>query len=221
MKPPIRQVPDLEPLALPPGQVARLVEALRREIVSGVIAPGASLGQEDIAERFGVSRMPVREAIRHLQALGFVTVEANRRARVAPISLEDFLEIHDMRVAAETLALRSAIPHLTNAQLDEVVAIQTMIESSDPVGFGPLNKRFHMALYRPSGRVRLLSHVETLFNAADRYLSMARAGPELHAKSDREHRELVALCYRRDTEAAVDCLRRHIEDARATLAGVF
>ena len=62
----------------------RIVDTLRAEIVSGALAPDAPLGQERLALRFGVSRMPVREAIWQLEALGLVTVEANRRARVAP-----------------------------------------------------------------------------------------------------------------------------------------
>jgi DNA-binding GntR family transcriptional regulator len=221
MKPPIREEKDLLPLALPPGQVARLVDRLRREIVTGAIAPGASLGQEDLAERFGVSRMPVREAIRHLQVLGFVTIEANRRARVATLSCADFLEIYDMRAAAETLAIASAMPHLTNLHLDEAAAVQSRIEASDPSGYGGLNMRFHMTLYRPSGRARLLSHVEMLYNASDLYLSMAVAGPKIFDRSNREHRRLIEICRRRDTGAATDCVRRHIEGARDALAQLF
>ncbi|MEX3015480.1 GntR family transcriptional regulator [Gymnodinialimonas hymeniacidonis] len=221
MKAPIRELADLAPLPLPRGRVADLVEDLRAEIVTGAIAPGATLVQEDLASRFGVSRMPVREAIKHLQMLGFVTVEDNKRARVAELSRADFVEIYDMREAAEALAMRSAIPHLTNAHIDEAADIQDRIEGVDPKGFGALNMAFHMVLYRPSGRTRLLAHVEMLFNAADRYVSMVSAGPELKAKANAEHRALLEHCLARDTDAAEACVRTHIADARDALVQFF
>jgi DNA-binding GntR family transcriptional regulator len=221
MKTAIRELADLPPLTLPRGRVADLVENLRAEIVTGAISPGATLVQEDLAKKFGVSRMPVREAIKHLQMLGFVTVEDNKRARVAELSRADFVEIYDMREGAEALAIRSAIPHLSNAQIAEATAIQDQIEGVDAKGFGALNMAFHMTLYRPSGRNRLLTHVEMLFNAADRYVAMVSSGPELKAKSQAEHRALLEHCLARDTEAAVACTRTHIADARDALVQFF
>ena len=195
-----------------------IFDALRDEIVSGVLAPESSLGQEYLARRFGVSRMPVREAIWQLEALGFVTIEPNRRARVAPASRADFVEIFDMRLVAECLAIRRAIPDLSNAQIDRAEAIQKQSEGAGGEEFGALNAAFHMMLYRAAPQPRLLAHVAMLGNAADRYRSMTRAAPSFREKSDHEHYELLAACRRRDTEAAVDCLTRHIGDARDALA---
>ena len=92
-----------------------IFDTLRDEIVSGVLPPNAPLGQEHLASRFAVSRMPVREAIWQLEALGFVTIEPNRRARVAPASRADFVEIFDMRLVSECLAIRRAIPELSKS----------------------------------------------------------------------------------------------------------
>ena len=195
-----------------------IFDALRDEIVSGVLAPESSLGQEHLASRFGVSRMPVREAIWQLEALGFVTIEPNRRARVAAASRADFVEIFDMRLVAECLAIRRAIPELSNAQIDRAEAIQKQIERASGEEFGALNAALHMMLYRAAPQPRLLAHVAMLGNAADRYRSMTRAAPSFREKSDREHYELLAACRRRDTDAAVDCMTRHIGDARDALA---
>ena len=195
-----------------------IFDALHHEIVSGLLAPDAPLGQELLASRFGVSRMPVREALWQLEALGFVTIEPNRRARVAPASRADFVEIFDMRLVAECLAIRRAIPELSNARLDRAEAIQKRIEGASGEWFGALNGAFHMMLYRAAPQPRLLAHIAMLGNAADRYHSMTRAAPSFREKSDREHYELLAACRRRDTEAAVDCLTRHIGDARDALA---
>ena len=195
-----------------------IFDALHDEIVSGVLAPDAPLGQEHLARRFAVSRMPVREAIWQLEALGFVTIEPNRRARVASASRTDFVEIFDMRLVAECLAIRRAIPHLSNAQIDRAEAIQKQIERASGERFGALNGAFHTMLYRAAPQPRLLAHIAMLSNAADRYRSMTRAAPSFREESDREHYELLAACRRRDTEAAVDCLTRHIGDARDALA---
>lgn len=198
--------------------VGHIVRTLREEIISGVLPPGGSLAQEHLADRFGISRMPIREAIKQLQALGFVTVEPNKRARVAPVSRQDFLEIYDMRIAAETLAIRTAIPQLSNAQIDDAAAIQAQIETTPPADFGAPNMRFHMALYRPSARPRLLDLIDNLGRAADRYMFMVTADQAFRDKSNREHHQLVQACRDRDADAAVACLTAHIGDARDTFA---
>jgi DNA-binding GntR family transcriptional regulator len=221
MRLPIRETADFAPLGLPRGRVADLVRDIRDEIVKGTIGPGETLVQEDLASRFGVSRMPVREALKHLQMLGFVTVEDNKRARVAALSREDFIEIYDMRESAEALAIRCAIPHLTNAQIETAGEIQDRIETVEPKAYGVLNMAFHMALYRPSGRPRLLHHVEMLFNAADRYVAMVSAGPDLKSKANAEHRALLDHCRARDIAAAESCVKSHIGDARDALALYF
>ncbi|NMM43577.1 GntR family transcriptional regulator [Rhodospirillaceae bacterium KN72] len=214
---PVRPLADHQPIDHPSPQVAEIVSRLREEIISGDLAPGEALGQEHLASRFGVSRMPVREAIRHLESLGFVTVESNKRARVAAVSADDFLDIFDMRVAAETLAIRRAIPELTNARIDAAEAIQKQIESAPLGGFGDLNMRLHMTLYEACGRPRLLAHILMLGNAADRYLCMVKAGPTYREKSDREHYELLSACRARDADAAADVTARHIGEARDAL----
>ena len=196
-----------------------IFDTLRDEIVSGLLAPDTPLGQEHLARRFAVSRMPVREAIWQLEALGFVTIEPSRRARVASASRADFVEIFDMRLVAECLAIRRAIPELSNARIDRAEAIQKQIEGASGERFGALNGAFHMMLYRAAPQPRLLAHVAMLGNAADRYRSMTRAAPSFRDKSDcKSIYELLAACRSRDTEAAVDCLTRHIGDARDTLA---
>ena len=198
-----------------------LVEAIRAEIVTGVIPPGETLVQEDLAARFGVSRMPVRDALKQLQMLGFVTIESNKRARAAALSLDDFIEIYDMRESAESLAMRSAMPHLTNAQIDVAETIQDEIEGVDPKNFGALNMAFHMTLYRPSGRTRLLGHVEMLFNAADRYVAMVSVENDVKVKANAEHRTLLKYCRARDTASAEACVKTHISAAKDALSKAF
>ncbi len=198
-------------------QVSDIVEALRAEIIAGKLPPDSRLGQEQLATRFNVSRMPVREALRRLEADGLVIFEPNKSVRVAPLGAADLQEIYEMRVAAETLALRLALPELTNAQIERAAEIQLRMERA-PVGeFGELNAAFHMCLYEPCAKPRLLGHIDTLAKSADRYLRITIASLDYADKSHREHHELLRACRSRDEDAAIDCLTRHIAEAGETL----
>jgi DNA-binding GntR family transcriptional regulator len=199
-------------------QVDEIVETLRSEIISGTLEPNETLGQEHLAKRFNVSRMPIREAIQRLQFLGFVSVEQNKRARVAPVSLGDFLDIYDMRIAAETLALRSAIPELTNSLIEKAENYQHKIEEAPVTEFGALNMGLHLTLYGACNRPRLLAHIDALGNAADRYHCMSSIGPEYHAKSNAEHYAILDACKARDATAAHNALEKHITEARDALS---
>ena len=211
----------IDEMSLSSKQVEKIVERLREEILSGVLKPDIPLKQESIAARFGVSRMPVREALKELEMLGFVTVNHNRRTHVATTSLADFLEIYDMRIAAEVLAIRSAMPHLTNAQIGKAAEVQVEIEKTPPQNFGPLNVKLHMTLYEPSTRPRLLGHIQNLGEAADRYTFMCSVDQAFRDKSNAEHHELINACFARDEDAASRCLQKHIGDARDKFAPMF
>lgn len=221
MKAPLRPADAFQPVAIASQQVAQIVTALRHDIVSGEIPARAQLGQEALAERFGVSRMPIREAIQHLTRMGFVTIESNKRAHVAETSESDFRDIWEMRAALEPMAMRGAMEHITNAHIDSASIVNMRMKDASPDDFGRMNLAFHMMLYRPCGRARLLEQIETLFNAADRYLCMAKAPEGLREKSNREHEDLLEACRRRDAKAADVCLQEHVGGAMRSLVIQF
>ncbi len=198
-------------------QVQRIVEVLRAEIIAGRLRPETQLRQEALAARFGVSRMPVREALRELENQGFVIFPANHSARVAPLLVEEMIEIFEMRALAEPLALEKAIPRMTERDIDRAEDLASELEMA-PVGeFARLNNAFHMALYRPCGRPRLLTHIESLGRAADRYLRATAAGLDYRGPSDLEHRAILKACRVRDRELAVELVKRHILDGCETM----
>lgn len=210
---PIRQQPRLKA----GDQVSALVETLRAQIVSGELKPGEPLRQELLADRFATSRMPVREALRVLESEGLVVLVPHKGAAVAPLDPAELEEVYEMRVAAETLALRRAIPELSNAQIDRAERIQDRAEASGLRDFGALNKAFHATLYAPCGRPRLLAHIAALGDIADRYLTFTAGSLDYRDRSHGEHRALLAACRRRDEAAAVELLTRHISEAGETL----
>ena len=198
--------------------MVRIAAALRRDIITGVLPPSSKVPQEKLAERFAVSRIPVRDALRQLEGEGLVTFVPNRGARVAPLSRDDLQEICEMRVALETLALRCALPELSNAQLDRATALQADMVAAPVDEFGVLNAAFHETLYAPARRLRLLAQIEMLGRAADRYLRMTVANLDYAQTSHDEHEELLSACRARDEAAAVACLTHHIVAAGDALS---
>jgi DNA-binding GntR family transcriptional regulator len=198
-------------------RVADLVSHLRQLIISGEIPPGSPLRQEDLAMSFDASRMPVREALRTLSAEGLVHLRPNRGAIVAPIDPDEMREIVEMREAAEVLAIRLAIPHLSNAQIDAAARIHRQIEDTDAKRFGQLNKAFHMALYSPSNRPRLMAHISALLDAAERYLQFALIPLDYVGTSADEHQAILGACYARDVDEAARLISDHILHAGKSL----
>jgi DNA-binding GntR family transcriptional regulator len=197
-------------LRRPGDQSDELAAALRRRIVVGEIAAGTPLRQEDLARRLDVSRMPLREALRTLAAEGLVTVRPNRGAAVAPIDADELREITDLRVALETLAIRQAVPGLSNDRIDAAGAIQDEIERGDDEAFVALNAQFHMTLYEATGRPLLLRQIATFHSMSERYLRVAIGDLGLNPRSSREHRALLDACYARDADRAATVLTEHI-----------
>lgn len=198
-------------------QTERIAAALRADIVAGRLKPDTALRQEHLAERFETSRMPVRDALRMLEAEGLIDMPANRGARVASLDPEGFREVFEMRAAAETLALRHAIPNITNRQLDRAAALQSKGEAASIGSFGSLNKAFHETLYAPCGWARLLAHIDALADLSDRYLRIAAIELAYVERSHTEHHALLDACYARDTEKACALLDAHIKDAGRSL----
>jgi DNA-binding GntR family transcriptional regulator len=194
-----------------------LVTALRQAIIAGELKPGSTLRQEELARSHNTSRMPIREALRTLAAEGLVQLAPNRGAVVAPIDADELRENFEMREAAEVLAMRLALPHLSNAQIDRAAALQQRIDTDGLAAFGALNRAFHMTLYTPCARPRLLAHIASLHDVAERYMRFTLARLDYLVTSSSEHRALLDACYRRDAAEAERLTAQHIVGAGRTL----
>jgi DNA-binding GntR family transcriptional regulator len=199
------------------------VEAILREgILTGRLPAGMPLRQEDIARLFGLSRMPVREALRQLEAQALIDFAPHKGAVVTDISLEDAVDTYVIRRALETAALRLSIPALTSADIDLASdLIADMDAETDPLRLGALNRRFHMTLYARAGRPKLIQLVETQLTSFDRYLRfhISAYGRDHMAQAD--HRALVQAAAARDVETAVRVLEGHIDTAVDTIKQFF
>lgn len=190
---------------------SRISRELAERIVTGVIAAGARLRQDHIAEEFGASHVPVREAFRRLEAQGLVVSEPRRGVRVAGFSLDEVKEVAEMRAALEVLALRHAAPHLTRAILDAAEAANHAGEKAvDVQAWDEANRSFHRLILSPCGMPRLLKSIDDLQVVGARLLfSGWRA--EWEAPTDRDHRAILSALRAGDVDQAASVLARHVQ----------
>ncbi len=191
-----------------------LVETLRDEIVRGDFAPGHHLRLEEIAARYDVSTMPVREALRDLEAEGLVTIFPHRGATVTRLSADELLDIYDIRVLLEEMATRLAVPHLTEATLAELESLVEMIDNhgGDVATLVKLNHQFHLTLYAASGRSHLCEMNRMLRYRTQHYLHIFTVEAELGdlPQTQDEHRAILEACRRGDAELAACHMRDHV-----------
>ncbi|MBC9178818.1 GntR family transcriptional regulator [Pseudoroseomonas ludipueritiae] len=199
------------------------VEAtLKAAILEGRIPAGTPLRQDDIARDLDVSRMPVREALRRLEAQALVDAVPHKGAVVTDISAADAADSFAIRQGLEEVALRLSIPHLTAEDLARAGALIEAMEVEPDAGqLGQLNRRFHMALYARAGRPRLLLLLDRELAVFDRYLRFFLAARGRGGMAQDDHRALLEAARAGDAEAAVAVLARHIETAARGMAEFF
>ena len=199
----------------------RIAASLREAILSGEIAPGQWIRQEDVAARLGASRLPVREALRMLEAEGLTEHAANRGSRVPLLDAHEVDVVYRMREALEPLALAESLQHLTDAQLAHLEEVQDRIEADgDLAEFLVLDRAFHLGSYAGCPSERLVSTISRLWNATQHYRRafMLLSGPDRRWIVNSEHRLLLDAIHRRDPVDGERYLSGHIRRTRTELA---
>ncbi|MFT4194584.1 GntR family transcriptional regulator [Ottowia sp.] len=195
-----------------------ITDALRAMILSGKLGIGVQLKQEALAQQFGVSRIPIREALKRLQAEGLVEHTAHTGSVVAAKSTQELLETLDIRIALETRALKLAVPRMTAADLKAAAAILDRYDASDsPRQWSELNLEFHLCLYRAAGRPRLLRMIEDIVRGIDIHLRAHQSATAGRKSPQAEHRGILQACAWGDTARAVRLLEQHIEHTQRAL----
>jgi len=199
----------------------RVAAYLRTAILDGSIAPGTRIRQEEIAERLGASRLPVREALRMLELEGLTELEVNKGARVPRLDPEEFAVVYQMRERLEPLALIESMPHLGDADLDALDDIQNRIAASDGdiVEFLTLDREFHLRSYSGCQFAQLLSNVTRLWNATQHYRRTFMLMDTAHRRQvvNAEHGLILDSIRRQDPVDAERYLTGHIRRTRIEL----
>jgi DNA-binding GntR family transcriptional regulator len=196
----------------------KVIDELRRRIIDGVYSPGDRLTEDRLADAFGVSRNPVREAIRVLEAEGFLVGQPRRGAVVAQISVQDVHDLFDIRLALEVLAARLVAERagdVAGAALDEILTAAKAAAAAQQLDqLADLNTRFHAEICAYSGNALLRAMMETLHT---RLQWVYRQSAKVRAPhSWAEHEALVAAIRASDPEAAGAAARIHVLNARRT-----
>ena len=182
---------------------------LRRDIINGRLRPGAPLRQKEIAEAFGVSHVPIREAFARLEAEGLVTIRPRRGAIVSELDSSEIEELNEMRAALECCALRVAIPNMKRRDYDKARAVLQRIDD-EPSRWAELNSEFHATLYKSANRPRLCAEILTLQRNVERYVNHEVKVTNNLQASQAEHRQLLALVVEGKSDEACQLLANHI-----------
>lgn len=200
---------------------ARVADALRDAIIAGTYPPGARLRQEEIAARFGASRVPVREALKILEADGLVTLVANAGAWVSRMTLEECEEVYQTRERVEPLLLRLSAPHLDTAAIDHLETLATRMSLTDDVEeFLRLDREFHSGTYAGADTLVLGDLVTRLWGATQPYRRAYTLLIDAHRQRivHDEHHMIVTALRENDLESAERTVESHIRRTRRLLA---
>lgn len=197
----------------------RVLAALRKAIEMGDFAPGESLRQEAISETLNVSHIPVREALRHLEADGLVEVQRNRGARVVALSRKTIEDMMEIRAYISSNILKTAIPLLEEADYQKLQGIiEKQKNETDPIKADALNNEFHKCLLHPARNQVAENVIKLITSNIDRYLRGNLYGmEEMRNLSVAEHERILLTCQAGDKNRAAYLLSEHILAARSRI----
>lgn len=195
--------------------------SLRQAILRGDLKPGERLMEIQLANRLGVSRTPVREAIRKLELEGLVQMIPRKGAEVAKITVKDLEDVLEVRTALEELAVRDACEHVTQEQLDRLgqanEEFRRALEGEDLLVCGKADMNFHEIIYEATNNRRLMQILNNLREQMYRYRMEYLKDREMYPVLLREHETIREALGARDREKAGAAIRDHIENQRESI----
>lgn len=185
---------------------AAVYEALKEDIIDGKLKPHQKLIMSEVAKEFGLSEIPVREAIRKLESDGLVKFTPHVGAVVTEINESELVETYLIRIELEALATRLATPHITSRDIDFLEQINREMEidikKKLPEKLGKLNKEFHLRIYQAAPYPYLIKLIHDLYDRFERTQSVFTYVPERAAASIKEHTKIIAALRSKDAELA-------------------
>src|SRR5882672_3407055 len=199
-----------------------VADKLRDQIIRGEIPEGSQLRQDAIATQYQVSRIPVREALRQLDAEGLIAIVPNRGAIVPALSPSDIGELFSIRALLEPEVLKLSIPLLTAEDFAEADAVlqkyvSELKKQEHVSAWGRLNWQFHSILYSRANQPRFMAIIRNVNNSGERYTRLQLYLTHGMKRANNEHHQILDLCRQRDVPAACRLLRQHIRYAGESL----
>jgi DNA-binding GntR family transcriptional regulator len=199
-----------------------VADKLRDRIIRGEIPEGSQLRQDAIATQYKVSRIPVREALRQLDAEGLITIVPNRGAVVPALSPDDIEELFSIRALLEPEVLGLSVPRLTEQDFTDAEAVlrryvSELRREDHLAAWGRLNWQFHSILYSRANQPRFMAIIRNVNNSGERYTRLQLYLTHGTKRANEEHHQILELCRKRDVAAACKLLRQHIRYAGESL----
>jgi DNA-binding GntR family transcriptional regulator len=210
-----REVPVIE------TKTSFMYKQLKEEILSGRLKPGEKLVTPRIAEAFGISIIPVREAFGQLKAEGYVTIVPHTGVYVAEIDFDQLRKIYAVRAVLEGYAVRLAASRLESRALNRlskiITKIDRTIESEKFAEIDRLNYHFHMSIYEASGNEYLVKLIDDLLEKTTRVRKMYGLMPGRAVKSNQEHRKILQALEKKNVERLEHLVRLHLDETLKAL----
>lgn len=205
------------------SMVDNVTERLRHALLAGDIKPGEPIRVAQLERSFGVSHIPIREAVRRLEAEGLIVAEPQRAAVAAGVDLKDLGGLYDLRRIIECEVIRRSVARMSEEQVESVrdalVALEAVAQNHDSPEFWDLHMDFHWALLEPGATAWIRRVLEQIWVASQRYVRLF-VSTTLH-DAMRDHRELLAACEARDDERAERILRLHLDRTELAVRQAF
>lgn len=209
----------------PPTTQEAVLAELRRLIARGEIRPGAQIVQDSLADELGVSRVPLREALKMLEGEGLVTYRPHHGYFVTELSLADLLEVYRIRELLETEAVTTGLPLMTDEDVARLAEAEEEVRgastASDVAAMAQTNRRFHFALIEGCSRPRLIRLIEVLWDSTEVYRAVYFTDAVNRDRILDEHRALVDAVGARDLAAVLHVLDEHRRHAIEALRPVL
>ena len=195
-----------------------ILKFIRESIIDGTLDEGEPIRQDDVARMFNVSKIPVREALKRLEAEGLVAFQRNKGAVVTSVSEPEIVQIFEVRAILESSAIRFSIPNMTEATFERAQAYcDAFALETNVARWAELNWQFHSCLYEDADRPYLLSMIRSVNDRIERYLRVQLSLSSGQETADREHRQILDLCRKRKVDDAAALVHAHIMRACESL----
>lgn len=186
-------------------------EALRKSIIEGKFRPGQKIVMREVAKEFGLSDIPVREAIRRLESDGFVNFTPHLGAVVSEIDKHEFVETYLIRIELESLATRLAVPHINSSDIEFLISknnvMKKLFDDKQYEKLGKINRDFHLRIYNAAPYPYLNHLIASLWERLERTQSVFSYVPERARASILEHERIVDALKNRDVKMAEDLMK--------------
>lgn len=219
------RAPGMDPASFDGSEPLQLITAvdvayhgIRTSILSGEFEPGMQLKLQNLAGRYSISLIPVREALRLLQAEGLVESVRNKGARVASMSLDETMDVYRLRLVLESTALKLAFPHIDDELISALEKLQREMRdifSTDRIQYLALHQKLHFGIYTRCGSKWTMRLLGLVWSHSDRWRKMALPH-DINAETE-DHIPMLSALKARDLPAAINALERHIELSVKTL----